>query len=311
MKSVIVTPRSLTQSGHPLLERIKQAGYEVVFPSPGAQPTGQQLAASLKEAVGYLAGVEKISAEVLDGAKNLKVISRNGVGTDNVDMNKAQSMGIRVCKAEGANARGVAELAFGHILAGVRHIPAASAGLKAEQWVRAKGFELEGKVLGLVGCGRIGKLVAGFALAFDMKVVACDPYPDPKFAPSPDFSYADFLTVIGQADVLSLHAPPVADGKPLIDASVLSMMKKGSVIVNTAREGLVDKAAMRAALESGRISSYSTDAFDQEPPDDWEFVKCSGVIATPHLGGFTEESVNRATEVAVDNLLKALKELGA
>jgi len=311
MESVVVTPRSLTQSGHPQLERIKQAGYEIVFPSPGAQPTAQQLAASLKDAVGYLAGVEKISAEVLDGAKNLKVISRNGVGTDNVDMNKALSMGIRVCRAEGANARGVAELAFGHILAGVRHISAASAELKAGHWSRAKGFELEGKVLGLVGCGKIGKLVARFALAFDMKVVAYDPYPDLKFAPSPDFSYADFLTVFGQADVLSLHAPPASDGKPLIDSSVLSRMKKGAVIVNTAREGLVDKSAMKAALESGQISSYSTDAFDKEPPDDWELVKCPGVIATPHLGGFTEESVNRATEVAVDNLLKELKEVGA
>lgn len=156
----------------------------------------------------------------------------------------------------------------------------------------------------MVGCGNIGNFEARFALALDMNVIVHDPYPDPSFAPSPQFRYADFMTVAGEADVLSLHAPPAPDGTHLINSGVLGKMKKGAVIVNTAREGLVDKAA----LESGH---YTTDAFDRKPPDDWDLVKLSGVIATPHIGGFTEDSINRATEMTVDNLLNALKEAGA
>lgn len=308
MKKVVVTPRSLSSGGHPLLEKIREAGYEIVFPSPGAQPDAAQLSKALPDAVGYIAGVEKISGEILAGAPNLKVISRNGTGVDNIDLSKANAMGIRICRAEGANARGVAELAFGHILGASRHIPSSSAALKESRWVREKGFELEGKTLGLIGCGRIGKILARFALAFGMKVVSYDPYPDAGFAPSPDFSFTDFYTVIRVSDVLSLHAPPSSDGKALLGETEFSRMKKGIVIVNTAREGLVDRAAICAALESGQVSVYTTDAFDKEPPDDWELVRHAGVIATPHIGGFTEESINRATDVAVDNLLKALKE---
>ncbi len=308
MEKIVVTPRSLSSGGHPLLEKIRDAGYEVVFPSPGAQPGEAQLSPALSDAVGYLAGVEKISAAVLEGAAKLKVISRNGTGVDNIDLGRAKELGIRICRAEGANARGVAELAFGHILSAARRIPSSSAALKEGRWVREKGFELEGKTLALIGCGRIGKTLARFALAFGMKVLAYDPFPDSSFSPSPDFSYTGFDEAVANANVISLHAPPSGDGKALLGAGEFSRMKKGTVIVNTAREGLVDKQALLAAVESGRVSVYTTDAFDREPPDDWELVRHAGVIPTPHIGGFTEESINRATDVAVDNLLKALAE---
>jgi D-3-phosphoglycerate dehydrogenase / 2-oxoglutarate reductase len=307
VEKVIVTPRSLSKGGHPLLSRITAAGYELIFPSPGAQPTEPQLAAVIGDAVGYLAGVEKVSATLLAKAARLKVISRNGTGVDNVDLSAAEARGILVRRAEGANARGVAELAFGHILAAARGIAFADAEVKAGRFTREKGFELEGRTLGLVGCGKIGKLVARFALSFDMKVLAYDPYPDASFAPSPAFSYAPLEAVLKGAHVISLHCPPPKGGKALLDADLLATLRKGAVVVNTAREGLVDEEAMAKALKEKRVAAYTLDAFDKEPPDDLGFVRTRGVLATPHLGGFTDESVDRATEVAVVNLLQSLE----
>jgi len=307
MDKVIVTPRSLSRGGHPLLERITAAGYQLVFPSPGAQPTEEQLLAVIGDAVGYLAGVERVSAALLARATRLKVISRNGTGVDHIDLAAAEARGIAVRRAEGANARGVAELAFGHILAAARGIAFADAELKAGRWTRQKGFELEGRTLGLVGCGRIGKQVARFALAFEMRVLAHDPYPDDTFAPSPAFAYAPLPEVLREAQVLSLHCPPPADGRALLDAPALAGLRRGAVVVNTARQGLVDEAAMAAALREGRVAAYTMDAFDREPPDDLGLVRTRGVLATPHLGGFTDESVDRATAVAVDNLLASLR----
>lgn len=307
MEKVIVTPRSLSKGGHPLLARITSAGYELVFPSPGAQPSEQQLASVIGDAVGYLAGVEKVSAALLGKAVKLRVISRNGTGIDNIDEGAARERGVVIRRAEGANARGVAELAFGHALAAARGIAAADAELKAGRWTREKGFELEGRVMGLLGLGRVGKLVARFALAFDMKVLAYDPYPDSAFAPSKAFAYAKLAEVLGEAHVLSLHCPPQKDGKPLLDAAALSTLRKGVVVVNTAREGLVDKSAMAQALKEKRVLAYTMDAFDEEPPHDFDLVRTRGALATPHLGGFTDESVFRATEAAVTNLLDSLK----
>ncbi len=305
---IIVTPRSLSKGGHPLLARLIGAGYELVFPSPGAQPCEAELLAHIGGAVGYLAGVEKIGAALLDKADRLRAISRNGTGVDNVDLEAAAARGIRILRAEGANARGVAELAFGHILAAARSIPQADAGIKAGQWIREKGFELEGRTLGLIGCGKIGRLVARFALAFDMNVLAYDPFPDRSFCPSPAFALAAFAEVIEAADVLSLHCPPQKDGSAVLGTAQIAALKKGALVVNTARQGLVDEAAMAAAIERGAVRAYTMDAFDHEPPTEWDFVQRPSVIATPHIGGFTDESIDRATAAAVNNLLAALAE---
>jgi len=270
MSKVLVTPRSLTRDGHPALERLGDAGLEVVFSSPGRFPTEDELIGLLPGCVGYLAGVESITARVLDAADMLKVISRNGTGIDNIDVATAEKKGIRICRALGANARGVAELTFAHILAIVRSVTFSDATLKGEDWERRKGIELQGRTLGLIGCGRVGKLVARMALSFEMK-------------------------------------QPPADAKPVIDREAIAMMKDGVYLINTARASLIDPEAALDALESGRVAGMTLDAFETEPPTDWRLVKHSGVIATPHIGGYTTESVDRAVSAAVDNLLEVIQ----
>jgi D-3-phosphoglycerate dehydrogenase len=169
---ILVTPRSVTKIGHPSLESLKEAGFELVFSRPGVLPTEEDLLKYLPGCVGYLAGVETVSASTLQAAKELKVISRNGTGADAVDVVAAERLGIKVLRAQGANARGVAELAMALILCIARSLTQTDRSIKAQRWERHEGFELEGRTLGLVGCGQIGRLVTRFALAFGIQVTA-------------------------------------------------------------------------------------------------------------------------------------------
>lgn len=301
---IAVTPRSLSRGGHPALALLEQAGYELVFPAPGQQPSLEQLNQVLPDCVGYLAGVEPIPAQVLKRCPHLKVISRNGVGVDNIDLAAAQALGIAVEKAVGANARGVAELAIGLMLAGLRSIPWSDQQLKAGRWSRRQGIEIHGRTLGVIGCGQIGKYVVEMALGLGMRARACDPYPDLAFSPAGDFAYLPLPQFLSESEVISLHAP--ASEQPLINAAALAQMKKGAFLINTARAALIDEAAVLEALETGQLRGYATDVYDREPPGLTPLLEHDRVLATPHAGGLTTESIERATAAAVSNLLKAL-----
>ncbi len=308
MSKILVTPRSVTKGGHRSLEVLRDAGFEIILCTPGKQPSVDELRALLPGCVGYLAGVEPITAEVLDVAKDLRVISRNGVGVDNIDLEAARIRGIAVLRADGANARGVAELAIGQLFALARGIAPCDWVLKRGGWERpARGVELAGKTLGIAGCGRIGKLVAEMALGIGMKVVAFDPCPDMDFAPGAEFGFMSLDDVFFRADFLSLHCPPAENGQPLIDAAALARMKAGVFIVNTARFDVLEAEAVLAGLDSGQIVGLALDVFDTEPPTDVRLVVHPRVIATPHIGAFTGESIDRAMTMAATQLLKELQ----
>lgn len=307
MKKILVTPRSLTKQGHPALEPLRRAGYQLELSTPGRQPKEEELLGLVPGCVGYLAGVERITERVLAAADRLRVISRNGTGIDNIDLAAAESRGIRICRAEGANARGVAELTLALLLALSRSVSFSDAALKNGGWERRQGMELEGRTLGLVGCGRIGKLVAQFALALGMAVRAHDIHPDPAFSPPGDFAYAPLESVLAEADFLSLHCSWPDGGPPLMDTSALALMKKGAYLINTARAALIDEAAVLRALETTHLAGVGVDVFDPEPPRDSALVRHDRVIATPHIGGYTEESISRAVSAAVENLLAHLE----
>ena len=304
MGKILITPRSLTKEGHPALEQLKKAGHQVLTCTPGKMPDEAELLALLPGCVGYLAGVEKVTARVLEAAQGLKVVSRNGAGIDNVDLETAKRLGIAVRPAPGANARGVAELTIALVFALLRWIPWSDGQLKRQSWSRKQGLEAAGRTLGLVGCGNIGRLVVELATAVGLKTIAFKRHPDPSFAPA-HFRWVSPEELYAGADLISMHCP--AGPKPVIDREAIGKMKKGAFLVNTARAGVVDEQAVLEALDSGKLAGYAVDVFAQEPPKDWKLAGHEKVIATPHIGGFTEESVSRATEDAVRNILEVLK----
>ena len=301
---VLVTPRSLTEAGLESIAElapVRERGYELVAGTPGRLPTEDQLLEVVPGCVGWLAGVERISERVLSSATELRVISRNGVGTDAIDMAAAERAGVRVERAVGANSQGVAELALLLSLSCLRHVPWSSAALASGRWERRQGTELADCTVGIVGVGAIGRRTAEIFHALGSRVVGYDPY-----VTDADVRMTELDDLLAASDVISLHCPPSADGRPLLDAARLRRVAPGAVLVNTARSALVDDDAVLAALESGALSAYAVDAFDEEPPKLTALLRHPRVIATPHLGGYTEASVRRATAQAVENLLRVL-----
>lgn len=303
---ILVTPRSLTQLAPDCAELapLTAAGYELVFAPAGATPTEQQLLEIAPGCVGWLAGVERISARVIEAASSVRVIARNGVGTDSIDMDAASRAGIVVTTAAGANAQGVAELALALGLACLRQVPWSAAAVRAGGWDRWVAKEVGEITVGIVGLGAIGRRVGAAFAALGATVVGFDP-----FSAAEGIRSVPLDELLRVSDLVTLHAPPPEDGSALIDAASLASMRHGAVLVNTARASLVDDRAVLAALESARLGAYAVDAFATEPPELTPLLLHDRVIATPHIGAYTSASVRRATSMAVESLLTNLKHL--
>jgi D-3-phosphoglycerate dehydrogenase len=308
MNKIVVTPRGITSAGgHASLDRLRASGFEVEFSTPGILPTEEELCQRLPNAIGYLAGVEPITRKVMEHAPHLKVIARNGVGVDNIDLPAAQALGIRVCPAPGSNARGVAELALTLLMNAARAVSYQHQRLAAGQWVRKQGMEIYGKTLGVIGCGRIGKELSLMALALGMKVVAYEVGEPAFFTYHPDFAYVPLAQLLQEADFISLHCPPPADGRALVDTAFIAQLKSTAILINTARGSLIDEPAVLKALNNQKLGHYATDVFVQEPPSELSLYQHSSVTCTPHIGGYTSESTDRAMYEAVHQLLKHLQ----
>ena len=299
MRRVLVTPRSLTHSDHPAFERLRQAGWEIVLGPKGRLPEEAELCELVQGCVGWIAGVEPVSPKVLAAANELQVISRNGSGIDNIPLVDAAQRGITVLRANGANAQGVAELTLGLALMAARNIHLADRGLKEGVWRRSIGTELNGRQVAVVGYGRIGQAVARLFAAFGSVVSVIEPL---EVATAP-FARVDLEFAIREAEMITLHCPPSPDGKPLLSKTLLSRVRSGLTLINTARRTLVDEEGLLQQMESGRIVAYCSDVFDQADADAAKLIGHPRVIATSHLGAFTRESVDRAALEAVQNLI--------
>lgn len=304
-QKILVTPRSLTAHPHPAFAHLVEQGFELVMGPAGQQPDEAALLALVPDCVGWIAGVEPVSEAVVNAAPLLRAVSRNGVGVDNLPLARMRQRGIAVLTADGANAAGVAELAITLMLSALRHVPAADAGIKAGGWPRRRGRELRGRTVGVVGCGAIGRDVVRLAGALGAEVIGYDPM-RPSFDVPRGFRWAQIPELLAASDVVTLHCPPPAHG-PLINSETIAHMRPAAVLINTARASLVDETAVLAALEQGQLDIYAADVFAEEPPRSLALAGHPHVIASSHIGAFTEESVERATILAVENLLAALR----
>ena len=244
----------------------------------------------------------RITREALAYADRLKVIGRAGVGVDNIDVEAATERGVAVLNAPSGNTISAAELTMALLLALVRRIPAADRSMKAGEWNRKSfsGIELYGKTLGLIGAGRIGREVAKRARAFEMRVIAYDPYLTEEQARALDIERASLDEVLRRADVVSLHVPLTETTAGMINEAALAKMKPGALLVNAARGGVVDEDAVYRFLQEGRLGGAAFDVYEEEPlPADHPLRKLNNVVLTPHLGASTEEAQrNVALEIA-------------
>jgi D-3-phosphoglycerate dehydrogenase len=258
-------------------------------------------------------GRSQVDAAALhSAAPRLKVVGRAGVGVDNIDLGAAEQLGISVLTAPEASTTAVAELTLGLMLALARHIPAADAALRRGEWPKATllGTELRGKILGLVGFGRIGRAVAERAQALEMALRAFDPYLDDGAIRSGGAEPAGLEDLLAGSDYVSLHLPLTAETRGLLDRTAIARMKPGSRLVCAARGGLVDEQALLEALNEGRLAGAALDVFAQEPPGALPLLRHPRVVVTPHLGAQTIEAQERvALEIARD-VLAALRRAG-
>ena len=254
----------------------------------------------------------QVRGALLEALRRCKVVGRLGVGLDNIDVAACEQRGMRVIPATGANALSVAEYVVGSALLLLRGAYQSTAAVAAGQWPRAalsNGRECGGRTLGLIGFGSIGQLTARLARGLGMQVIAFDAMMDadhPAYA-ALGVRAAGLDEVVAGADVVSLHVPLVDSTRNLFDARRIAAMKRGAVLVNTARGGIVDEVALAAALRSGHLGGAAIDVFDQEPlPAAEHFVGCPNLLLTPHVAGVTTESNERVSFLIVDKVIEAL-----
>ncbi|MEU3510610.1 hydroxyacid dehydrogenase [Streptomyces longwoodensis] len=250
----------------------------------------------------------RVDAEVLERAPRLRVVGRAGVGLDNVDTATARALGVTVVNAPDSNTVSVAELTVGLIIASVRRVPAAARSLSDGEWRRSDfaGVELAGRTLGIVGYGRVGRQVARRLAAFDMRIVVHDPYADTL---GDGVRAAELDEVLAVSDVVTLHLPKTPATVDLLGARELALMKPTALLVNTARGGIVDEAALARALRAGRPAGAALDVFATEPPGHSPLLALPNVLALPHLGASTHDAQLRAGQEVVDKVLAELAPL--
>lgn len=265
-----------------------------------------ELRESLSDAAALIVrSATKVDADLLDHAGSLRIVARAGVGVDNIDIAEATRRGIAVFNTPEASTLAVAELTMALILDLVRHVAEADRSIRDGAWDRSalRGVELWGKTLGLVGAGRIGREVASRARAFGMIVLACDPYLDD----CDGMELCSMERVLGESDVVSLHVPLTEETRHLLDHDALALMRPGSFLVNVSRGGIIDEAALAAALQSGRLAGAALDVYEHEPlPADSPLRRAPHLVLTPHLGASTMEAQRRVAVETAEAVHRAL-----
>lgn len=245
----------------------------------------------------------KVKGELLENAKNLKIIGRAGEGLDNVDYERVKQMGIMLVNTPHISYISVSELAIGHMIALSRNIVQGTLSLREGKWEKDKlmGTELNGKTLGVIGCGYIGKDVERLALALGMKVIVVEECVYDRFVPLVD--------MLPQADFITIHVPLTPKTQHLISTGEFTLMKKGVRIIDCSRGGVIDQEALYQALVTGKVAGAALDVFEEEPPKNHKLLTLPNVIATPHMGAQTFEAQHRASIQIANNIIDAVEKL--
>jgi len=269
--------------------------------------TEERLIGLLEGVAGAIIGVVPMSARVMESSPDLKIVSAHGVGVDHIDLKAAEKLGIAVSNCPGTNDQAVADLTIGLMLSIARRIPYVDQDVRSGKWGRYEGTELWNKTLGLIGLGRIGKGVARRAVGFDMEVIAYDPFVNEQDAAALGVHLVPFSDVLALGDFISLHAALTEDTRHMIGAKELAQMKPSAYLINTARGGLIDEAALYQALKSGALAGAGLDAYTAEPPEGSPLLGLDNVVLTAHIGAHTKEANDRMGVLAAQNVVQMLQ----
>ncbi len=305
--TVFVTARTLSPEGLDLLE---QEGCKVLFLDGKGDAAEVEYILSREKVDAIISRTVSLSAAAIASCPGLKVVSKHGVGVSNIDVGACTERGIPVFVTPGANAQSVAEMTLGLMLAAARHIPYMDSEIRAGRWTRLQtGLELKGRVVGLVGYGQVGRLVASFCQVLGMRVLAYDPYAKPLDVQPGVELLSDLGAMLSRSNVLSLHIPLTAATRGLIGKKELALLPEGAIFINTARGEVVDENALIHALSHKKLAAAGLDTTADEPIAANSLLRqMSNVVLTPHAGGSTAAALAAMAEGAAHNVLEYLKQ---
>lgn len=303
MSEVVILARSFGRASSEPLKILEEAGLTVVFKSNPEPENEKVVSLLIGGAEAVIVGVDRVGETVLSSCPGLRVISKHGIGVDNIDLEAARGRGVVVANAPGTNSESVADMAFLFVLSCARHLKVLLESVQNKKWSSPfLGSELEGKILGIVGLGRIGKGVAKRALGFGIKVVYFDPFVEEE-----NFTKVELEELFRIADFVTLHLPLSPQTKHLVNEKLLSVMKEEAFLINTARGELIDEEALYRFLKEGKIAGAGLDVLSFEPPFESPLLTLPNVLITPHVSAHTKEANVKMGKIAALNVVRVLR----
>ena len=308
---LIVLPTDLKEIVSPYLaQRAQDVGYsfKTVYRD---EPMGEQaVCEAVADVDGYVINLERVTEAVFAAGKKLKSVSKLGVGVDNIDREAARKYGVEVSNCPGSNSNAVAELTLGLMLGMARNTQNLCNNLRNKIWAPEVGFELRGKCVGLLGFGNVGKQLARYLQPFGVQILAYDAFPNEEMAKEYGVTYASLDEIAAESDFISIHLPLLPSTRHVVNAEFLAKTKRGVYVLNMARGGIADEAALYDAVQSGQVSQVATDVFEKEPPFDSPFLEDERFIILPHIGAATKEAILTMLGMAIDNIQSVLEGRG-
>jgi len=306
--NILVTPTSFAKYNNDYRFMLESLVKKVTYNTTGRPLSEKDLLPLVSGIDGFIAGLDDITYGVIKAAGNLKVIARYGAGVDRVDLKAAKNSGIFVTNTPGVNSVSVAELTIGLAIAAARNITEGNARTKNGDWPRISGMSLSEKTFGIIGLGSIGKEVAKRLSCFNMKILAYDISFDAVFASQYGVIYADTDRIFTSSDFISLHTPVLKETINIINKKTLAKMKKGAILINTARGELIEETDLYNSLKTGHLKAAALDAFNEEPPDpENKLFSLPQVITVPHIGAATDDASNEMTRISIEECFAVLK----
>ncbi|KFL33014.1 MULTISPECIES: phosphoglycerate dehydrogenase [unclassified Sulfurospirillum] len=300
MKIAVITP--LFSRSRELMNELTFHFQEVKHNADNTLKTKEDMIAFLHDVDGAIVGREVIDDEILSACPKLKILSRYGVGLDNLDLDAMQKRGVKLGWSGGTNSNSVAEITLSLMLSLIRNLHVATTLLKQHTWKVNGGSELSGKTIGLFGFGNIAKRLIELLSPFHCKILVCNRTQNAEEAHKYGITFASKERILEEADIISIHLPLTSGSQNLFSTDEFKAMKKSAFIINTARGGIIDEEALKVALKTGEIAGAGLEAFLVEPTQDWELIDLPNLVCTPHLGGNSKESILAMGYACIEHL---------